>query len=85
MIIEHVWNLSFDTCTNVVDVYVNYSTAQVDKKKVNRLATQIQVAFQQLGAYPTADLSSVVPTDHSVEVVKLCPPSRYLTRTRMVT
>ena len=25
MIIEHVWNLSFDTCTNVVDVYVNYS------------------------------------------------------------
>jgi two-component system, OmpR family, copper resistance phosphate regulon response regulator CusR len=22
MIIEHVWNLSFDTCTNVVDVYV---------------------------------------------------------------
>ena len=21
MIIEHVWNLSFDTCTNVVDVY----------------------------------------------------------------
>lgn len=23
MIIEHVWNLSFDTCTNVVDVYVN--------------------------------------------------------------
>jgi two-component system copper resistance phosphate regulon response regulator CusR len=33
MIIEHVWNLSFDTCTNVVDVYVNYSTSQVDKKK----------------------------------------------------
>jgi hypothetical protein len=24
MIIEHVWNLSFDTSTNVVDVYVNY-------------------------------------------------------------
>jgi two-component system copper resistance phosphate regulon response regulator CusR len=22
MIIEHVWNLSFDTCTNVVDVYI---------------------------------------------------------------
>jgi two-component system, OmpR family, copper resistance phosphate regulon response regulator CusR len=28
MIIEHVWNLSFDTCTNVVDVYINYVTAQ---------------------------------------------------------
>ena len=25
MIIDHVWNLSFDTCTNVVDVYVNES------------------------------------------------------------
>lgn len=24
MIIEHVWNLAFDTCTNVVDVYINY-------------------------------------------------------------
>jgi len=24
MILEHVWNLSFDTTTNVVDVYINY-------------------------------------------------------------
>lgn len=23
MIIEHVWNLTFDTTTNVVDVYIN--------------------------------------------------------------
>jgi two-component system copper resistance phosphate regulon response regulator CusR len=73
MIIEHVWNLSFDTCTNVVDVYVNYSTAQVDKKKVNRLATAIQVAFQQLGAYPTAEVSGEVPTDESVEVHQVVP------------
>jgi len=73
MIIEHVWNLSFDTCTNVVDVYVNYSTAQVDKKKVNLLATAIQVAFQQLGAYPTADLSGVVPIDEAGEVRKVVP------------
>jgi two-component system, OmpR family, copper resistance phosphate regulon response regulator CusR len=73
MIIEHVWNLSFDTCTNVVDVYVNYSTAQVDKKKVNRLATAIQVAFQQLGAYPTADLSGTVASDESIDVRKVVP------------
>jgi hypothetical protein len=33
-IIDHVWNLSFDTMTNVVDVYINYSSAQVDKRKV---------------------------------------------------
>jgi DNA-binding response OmpR family regulator len=30
MIIEHVWNLSFATCTNVVDVYVNYLRRKVD-------------------------------------------------------
>src|SRR5579862_26507 len=73
MIIEHVWNLSFDTSTNVVDVYVNYSTAQVDKKKVNRLATAIQVAFQQLGAYPTADMSDMVAIEPAVTVVKTAP------------
>ena len=70
MIIEHVWNLSFDTCTNVVDVY---STAQVDSKKVGRLATAIQVAFQQLGVYPTADLSGIVPIEPSVVVLKPAP------------
>jgi hypothetical protein len=29
MIIEHVWKLSFDTCTNVVDLYVNYKNVRV--------------------------------------------------------
>jgi len=32
---------------------VMYSAAQVDKRKVGQLATAIQVAFQQLGAFPT--------------------------------
>ncbi|MGA8736372.1 MAG: response regulator [Terriglobales bacterium] len=73
MIIEHVWNLSFDTCTNVVDVYVNYSTAQVDKKKVNQLAAAIQVAFQQLGANPTADMSAMVPVEQAVALPKPLP------------
>src|SRR5271155_5617939 len=52
---------------------VMYSTAQVDKKKVNRLATAIQVAFQQLGAYPTADLSGEVASDETIEVRKVVP------------
>jgi CheY-like chemotaxis protein len=55
MIIEHVWNLSFDTCTNVVDVYVSYSTSQVDKNKVGLLALAIQVAFQELGVLPASN------------------------------
>jgi DNA-binding response OmpR family regulator/outer membrane protein OmpA-like peptidoglycan-associated protein len=61
MIIEHVWNLSFDTCTNVVDVYVNYSTSQVDKRKVGQLAMAIQVAFQKLGVFPAS--TTQVPVD----------------------
>jgi two-component system copper resistance phosphate regulon response regulator CusR len=73
MIIEHVWNLSFDTSTNVVDVYVNYSTAQVDKKKVGQLATAIQVAFQQLGAYPTPGISNSAPIEHALDSVKTAP------------
>src|SRR5207245_10601624 len=52
MIIEDVWNLSFDTCTNVVDVYVNYSSSQVDKRKVRQVAMAIQAAFQYLGVFP---------------------------------
>jgi DNA-binding response OmpR family regulator len=34
MIIEHVWNLSFDTCTNVVDVYVNYFDEHSKKRVI---------------------------------------------------
>jgi two-component system, OmpR family, copper resistance phosphate regulon response regulator CusR len=59
MIIEHVWNLTFDTTTNVVDVYINYASAQVDQRKVGRLAMAIQVAFQELGVFP--DSTTQVP------------------------
>ncbi len=31
MIAEHVWNLDFDTFTNVIDVYVNYLRNKIDK------------------------------------------------------
>src|SRR5205823_9949300 len=54
MIIEHVWNLTFDTTTNVVDVYINYASAQVDQRKVGKLALAIQVAFQELGVFPAS-------------------------------
>ena len=72
MIIEHVWNLAFDTCTNVVDVYINYSTAQVDKKKVGQLAAAIQVAFQQLGAFPAS--GSHAPLQGQQALPGLPPP-----------
>jgi DNA-binding response OmpR family regulator len=31
MIIEHVWDIHFDSVTNVVDVYVNYLRNKIDK------------------------------------------------------
>src|SRR5271169_434847 len=37
MIVEHVWNLSFDTGTNVVDVYINYLRKKVDEGFAPRL------------------------------------------------
>jgi heavy metal response regulator len=30
MIIEHVWNVTFDSTTNVVDVYINYLRRKID-------------------------------------------------------
>ncbi len=37
MIVEHVWNLSFDTSTNIVDVYINYLRRKVDAEHSPRL------------------------------------------------
>jgi two-component system, OmpR family, copper resistance phosphate regulon response regulator CusR len=42
MIIEHVWNLSFDTATNVVDVYINYLRRKVDDGSARRLIHTIR-------------------------------------------
>jgi two-component system, OmpR family, copper resistance phosphate regulon response regulator CusR len=61
MIIEHVWNLTFDTTTNVVDVYINYASSQVDQKKVGKLAVAIQVAFQEMGVFSAS--AAQVPLD----------------------
>ena len=37
MIIEHVWNLTFDTPTNVVDVYINYLRKKLGEVAKGRL------------------------------------------------
>lgn len=37
MIMEHVWNLSFDTSTNVVDVYINYLRKKIDESHSAKL------------------------------------------------
>jgi DNA-binding response OmpR family regulator len=42
MIIEHVWNLNFDTNTNVVDVYINYLRKKLDKDSPSPLIHTIR-------------------------------------------
>jgi two-component system copper resistance phosphate regulon response regulator CusR len=37
MIIEHVWNLTFDTTTNVVDVYINYSVHSMVNENIRAI------------------------------------------------
>jgi two-component system copper resistance phosphate regulon response regulator CusR len=49
MIIEHVWNLSFDTMTNVVDVYINYLRRKIDEGSDNRLIRTVRGVGYQLG------------------------------------
>jgi heavy metal response regulator len=37
MIAEHVWNIDFDTFTNVIDVYVNYLRNKIDRGRDRKL------------------------------------------------
>jgi len=54
MIIEHVWNLSFDTCTNVVDVYVNYLRRKVDDGFATRLIHTVRGVGYELSSRTAA-------------------------------
>jgi two-component system copper resistance phosphate regulon response regulator CusR len=49
MIIEHVWNISFDTMTNVVDVYINYVRKKVDNGHDHKLIHTIRGVGYQIG------------------------------------
>ena len=49
MIIEHVWNFSFDTMTNVVDVYINYLRKKIDEGFEPKLIHTIRGSGYQLG------------------------------------
>ena len=37
MIAEHVWDYTFDSFTNIIDVYVNYLRKKVDRDYTNKL------------------------------------------------
>lgn len=50
MIVEHVWNLSFDSMTNVVDVYINYLRKKIDEGFPTRLIHTVRGVGYRLGA-----------------------------------
>jgi two-component system copper resistance phosphate regulon response regulator CusR len=49
-IIQHVWNLSYDTMTNIVDVYINYLRKKVDTSFDCRLIHTVRGVGYQLQA-----------------------------------
>ncbi len=49
MIIEHVWNFSFDTMTNVVDVYINYLRKKVDGGEALKLIHTVRGVGYRIG------------------------------------
>ena len=42
MIVEHVWNMDFDTFTNVIDVYVNYLRNKIDRGRERKLIQTVR-------------------------------------------
>jgi len=37
MISEHVWDINFDTFTNVIDVYINYLRNKIDSGTTDKM------------------------------------------------
>jgi two-component system copper resistance phosphate regulon response regulator CusR len=49
MIVQNVWNLNFDTMTNVVDVYINYLRKKIDDGQPVRVIHTVRGIGYQLG------------------------------------
>ena len=54
MIVEQVWNLNFDTMTNVVDVYINYLRKKVDDGAERKLIHTVRGVGYQFGSRDVA-------------------------------
>jgi DNA-binding response OmpR family regulator len=46
---EHVWNISFDTDSNIVDVYINYVRKKIDTGFARQLVHTVRGVGYQLG------------------------------------
>jgi|SRR5579871_4080618 two-component system copper resistance phosphate regulon response regulator CusR len=59
MIIEHVWNLTFDTTTNVVDVYINYLRRKIDDGHPVKLIRTVRGVGYELNYHAQAEVCEV--------------------------
>src|SRR6202161_3495061 len=59
MIIEHVWNLTFDTTTNVVDVYINYLRRKIDDGHSAKLIHTVRGVGYELSGPPDLQPSGI--------------------------
>jgi DNA-binding response OmpR family regulator len=66
-IIQHVWNLSGDTVTNVVDVYINYLRKKVDTEDERKLIHTVRGVGYEL--YPRGRSIKCVPQNPPVAAV----------------
>ena len=53
-IIHHVWKLSTDTMTNVVDVYINYLRKKIDAEAPERLIHTVRGSGYRIGSKSSA-------------------------------
>jgi two-component system copper resistance phosphate regulon response regulator CusR len=63
MIMEHVWTLAFDTPTNVVDVYINFLRAKIDKdfqQKLIRTVRGVGYQIERRAARPTQEVTEFI-------------------------
>ena len=61
MIIEHVWNLTFDTTTNVVDVYINYLRRKIDDGHAAKLIHTVRGVGYELCSTNDVNLAGSRP------------------------
>jgi DNA-binding response OmpR family regulator len=63
MIIEHVWNLTFDTTTNVVDVYINYLRRKIDDGHPTKLIHTVRGVGYELSGPPQGQPCQAMATE----------------------
>jgi len=61
MILEYVWNLSFDTTTNGVDIYVNYFMVQTLASILARMGVQIPTSSVRVNNIAAAFVTASLP------------------------